>query len=85
MPRRYRPPRRVIQPDLKYNSEVVSAFVNKVMRKGKKSLAYRLLYDAFDIMEGRTGKDPLDMFEQAVRNASPIIEVKPRRVGGCEE
>ncbi len=83
MPRRYRPPRRVIQPDLKYNSEVVSAFVNKVMRKGKKSLAYRLLYDAFDIMEGRTGKDPLDMFEQAVRNASPIIEVKPRRVGGA--
>ncbi|MCD6519966.1 MAG: 30S ribosomal protein S7 [Anaerolineae bacterium] len=83
MPRRYRPARRVIPPDLKYNSELVAAFINKVMKRGKKSLARKLVYNAFDIIAERTGRDPLETFERAIRNASPMIEVKPRRVGGA--
>lgn len=83
MPRRYRPERREVQPDLRYNSEMLATFINKVMMNGKKSLARRLVYDAMDIIAERTGKDPLDIFEQAIRNASPTIEVKPRRVGGA--
>ncbi len=83
MPRRYRPARRVIPPDLKYNNEVVATFINKVMQRGKKSLACRLVYQAFDIIAERTGKDPLETFEQAMRNVSPMIEVRPRRVGGA--
>ncbi|NLG50081.1 MAG: 30S ribosomal protein S7 [Chloroflexi bacterium] len=83
MPRRYRPERREVQPDLKYNSEMLATFINKVMLSGKKSLARGLVYDAMDIIAERTGKDPLETFEQAIRNASPTIEVKPRRVGGA--
>lgn len=83
MPRRYRPPRRVAPPDTLYGSVVLSAFINKVMVKGKKSTARRIVYGAFDIIEGRTGKPPLEVFEQAIRNVSPMLEVKPRRVGGA--
>jgi len=83
MPRRYRPERRIPEPDVKYNSELVSAFVNKVMRSGKKSLARRHVYDAFDLIGARANRDPLEVFEQALRNAAPMIEVKPRRVGGA--
>ncbi len=82
MPRRYRPERREVLPDPKYNSELLAALINKVMKRGKKSLARKLVYDAMDIIAERTGKDTLDTFEQAVRNASPMLEVKPRRVGG---
>ena len=82
MPRRYRPARRAVEPDLKYSSVTVATFINKVMRRGKKSTARRIVYDAFDIISQRTGKDPLVTFEQAVRNTSPMLEVKPRRVGG---
>jgi len=83
MPRRYRPPRRVVEPDLRYDSELLAAFINKVMKRGKKSTARRLVYDAMDIIAQRTNTDPLAVFEQAVRNASPLLEVKPRRVGGA--
>ena len=83
MPRRYRPPRRVVEPDLRYDSELLAAFINKVMKRGKKSTARRLVYDAMDIIARRTNTDPLAVFEQAVRNASPLLEVKPRRVGGA--
>ncbi len=83
MPRRYRPPRRVVEPELRYNSELLAAFINKVMKRGKKSTARRLVYDAMDIIAQRTNTDPLAVFEQAVRNASPLLEVKPRRVGGA--
>lgn len=83
MPRRYRPPRRVVEPDLRYNSELLAAFINKVMKRGKKSTARRLVYGAMDIIAQRTNTDPLAVFEQAVRNASPLLEVKPRRVGGA--
>jgi small subunit ribosomal protein S7 len=62
---------------------LLATFVNKVMIGGKKSTAYRLVYGALDIISERTGQEPLETFEQAIRNASPMIEVKPRRVGGA--
>lgn len=83
MPRRNRPPQRVVEPDVKYNSELVARFANKVMRNGKKSKSFRIVYDAFDIVEERTKKPPLELFEQAVKNATPLLEVRPRRVGGA--
>ena len=83
MPRRNRPPKREIAPDIKYNSVLVSRFVNKLMKDGKKSTAQRVFYDALDLIEGRAKRPGLEVFEQAVKNATPIIEVKPRRVGGA--
>jgi small subunit ribosomal protein S7 len=83
MPRRNRPPQRVIEPDAKYNSELVARFANRLMRDGKKSVAFRIMYDAFTIVEERAKKPALDVFEQAVKNATPILEVRPRRVGGA--
>lgn len=83
MPRRYRPSKREIKPDVKYNSEMVAKFINKLMKGGKKSLAARILYNSFDIIEERMKKSPLDVFEQAINNAAPVLEVKPRRVGGA--
>ena len=83
MPRRNRPPRRVIEPDSKYNSELVARFANRLMRHGKKSTAFRIVYDSFDIIEERTKKPPLDVFEQAMKNVTPLLEVRPRRVGGA--
>lgn len=83
MPRRYRPPKRKVQPDIKYGSELVEMCINRVMERGKKSTARTIVYDAFDLMEERTRRNPLQTFEQAVKNATPLIEVKPRRVGGA--
>jgi small subunit ribosomal protein S7 len=83
MPRRYRPQKREITPDVRYNSVRVQAFINRVMQRGKKSVAATLVYDALDLIEERTKKDPLDVFEQAFKNVSPVMEVKPRRVGGA--
>ena len=83
MSRRNRAPHRVVEPDTKYNSELVSRFVNKLMRGGKKSVAIRIVYDAFDIIEQRAKKPPLEVFELAVKNATPMVEVRPRRVGGA--
>jgi len=83
MSRRNRAPQRIVEPDTKYNSELVSRFVNKLMRGGKKSVALRIVYDAFDIIEQRAKKPPLEVFEMAVKNATPMIEVRPRRVGGA--
>jgi len=83
MPRRNRPPKRAIAPDIKYNSVLVSQFINKLMFQGKKSTAQRIFYDALDIIEERSNRSGLEVFEQAVRNATPILEVKPRRVGGA--
>jgi small subunit ribosomal protein S7 len=70
-------------PDARYNSELVTRFINKIMQRGKKGLAERILYGALDIITERTGRNPLEVFEQAVQNATPVIEVKPRRVGGA--
>jgi small subunit ribosomal protein S7 len=82
MPRRNRPPRRKIQPDLRYNSVLVAKIINKIMKGGKKSTATRIVYDAMGIMEERTKRPPLEVLEEAVRNVEPVLEVKPRRVGG---
>lgn len=83
MPRRYRPPKREVKPDVKYDNVMVTRFINKLMRGGKKSLAARILYDSFDIIEERMQKNPLEVFEQALEKAAPVLEVKPRRVGGA--
>jgi small subunit ribosomal protein S7 len=70
-------------PDIKYNSEHVEMCINRVMQWGKKSVARSIVYGAFDIIEERTKRDPLQTFDQALKNATPLIEVKPRRVGGA--
>ncbi len=82
MPRRFRPERREVEPDLRYNSEHVSMFINRLMKNGKKSTARRLLYDSFDMVEERTKQPAIEVFEQALQNTMPNIEVRPRRVGG---
>jgi small subunit ribosomal protein S7 len=83
MPRRYRPSKRKVQPDIKYDSQHVEMCINRVMMSGKKSLARRIVYDAFSLMQERTNSPPLEVFEQALKNATPLVEVKPRRVGGA--
>ncbi len=83
MPRRNRPAKRAIVPDSKYQSELVSQLINRVMTRGKKSLAQRIVYDAMDIAAARAKKPALDVLQVAVRNVTPIVEVKPRRVGGA--
>jgi len=83
MPRRYRPPKREVLPDIKHDSVLVGMFVNRLMKGGKKSTATRIMYDALGIIEERMQRNPLEVFEQAIKNATPIIEVKPRRVGGA--
>src|SRR5581483_8367740 len=83
MPRRSRPDKREVVPDSRYNNKLISMFVNKVMQRGKKSTAERIMYDALARIETQTNRNPIDTFEQALRNATPAIEVKPRRVGGA--
>ena len=83
MPRRYRPDKRKIEPDVRYNSVQVQSFINRVMKNGKKSTATRQTYNAFDLIEKDLKKDPLEVFLQALKNVSPAMEVKPRRVGGA--
>ena len=83
MPRRNRPEKRIILPDARYNSREMQQFINKVMTRGKKSTAERVVYDAMDIIGKNGGREPLDVFEAAMRNSTPVIEVKPRRVGGA--
>lgn len=82
MPRRNRPPKREVAPDVRYNSVLVAQFINRLMKGGKKSTAARVMYTAMDLIETRSKRDPLEVFEQAIQNAMPVIEVKPRRVGG---
>ncbi len=83
MARRDRAPERPVAPDPRYNSELVARFINKLMVDGKKSIAQGILYDAFDQIEARLGQPALQVFEQAVRNITPVLEVRPRRVGGA--
>lgn len=70
-------------PDPKYNNRTLAKFINRVMMRGKKSVAERIVYGAFGIIEAREKRNPLEVFEQAMRNATPMLEVKPRRVGGA--
>ena len=82
MPRRKKVVRRPDVPDARYKSRNVSRFINKLMLDGKRSLAERILYDAFETIESKQKRPPIEVFEQALRNAKPSLEVKPRRVGG---
>lgn len=83
MSRRSSAQKRVVPPDSVYSSRLVSMMVRRIMVSGKKSLALRIVYGAFKIIEDRTGNEPLEVFEQAVRNTTPLVEVKARRVGGA--
>lgn len=83
MPRRNRPPRRQIPPDPKYNSVLVSRMINRVMSRGKKSVAERIVYQSLALIEEKMKRPALEVFEQAIQNAMPVLEVKPRRVGGA--
>ena len=83
MPRRRRVDKRDIKPDPVFNNMVIAKFINNIMRKGKKSTAENIIYDAFSIMEQKIKKPPLEIYTQAIKNVTPLIEVKPRRVGGA--
>ena len=83
MPRRKRVFKREILPDPKYNNLLVAKFVNCLMLKGKKSLARSILYEALEIVGKKSGQDPLSLFKRAIENVRPLLEVKPRRVGGA--
>lgn len=82
MPRRREVPKRKVQPDPRYGDRLVAKFTNCLMLRGKKSVAERILYGAFEIIEHRTKDDPLRVFKKAVENVKPSLEVKSRRVGG---
>jgi small subunit ribosomal protein S7 len=83
MPRRRVAEKREILPDPKYNSKLLSKFVNILMEEGKKSTAERTCYGAFELIKKKTGSDPLKVFKTAIENVKPLVEVKPRRVGGA--
>lgn len=83
MSRRTSAQKRPVPPDPVYGSRLVNMMVRRLMRSGKRSLAYRIIYDAFKVIEDRTGNPPLEVFERAVKNATPLVEVKARRVGGA--
>lgn len=81
--RRGKPQVRPVAPDIKYNSVVLSTFIQHVMLRGKKSLALRLMYETLDIVQEKTGKPGIEVFDTAMKNVSPVMEVRPRRVGGA--
>ncbi|GAB4216008.1 MAG: 30S ribosomal protein S7 [Synechococcales cyanobacterium] len=83
MSRRNRAPQRLVPPDAKYNSRLVTMMIRRLMLQGKASVASHIAYDAMDIVAERTGKEALEVLEVAVRNATPMVEVKARRVGGA--
>ncbi len=83
MPRRAPAERREIQPDVKFNNRLVTQLINKVLKDGKKSLAERIVYGSFDLIESKTGQDPLSVFKKAMDNVRPTLECKPKRIGGA--
>ena len=83
MPRRGNVAKRDVLPDPLYNSKLVTRLINNIMIDGKKGVSQKIVYDAFDIIREKTGKDPLEVFEQAMENVMPSLEVKARRVGGA--
>ena len=83
MPRRREVKKRDIQPDPMYKDVLVAKFINGISRKGKKSVAERIFYNSLEIIKGKAKDDPLKVFKQAVENVRPVLEVKPRRVGGA--
>ncbi len=83
MSRRRRPERREVPPDPKFSNQELSRFINRVMQQGKKTIAQRITYSAFDIIRDQSSLDPMEVFQQAMRNSTPLVEVKPKRVGGA--
>ena len=83
MPRKGYVAKREVLPDPMYNSKVVTKLINNIMLDGKKSVAQKIVYDAFDIIKEKEGKNPLEVFEAALENIMPVLEVKARRVGGA--
>ncbi len=81
--RRTKPEKREIIPDIKYGNLIVSMFINQMMERGKKSTATTLIYDALETIGQKTGKNPIDVLDAAMKNVGPIMEVRPRRVGGA--
>jgi small subunit ribosomal protein S7 len=82
MPRRREITKREVLPDPKYNNKLVAKFINSLLKRGKKSVAESILYGSFDIIGKKTKESPVDIFEKAINNVKPVIEVKSRRVGG---
>jgi len=83
VPRKGHVPKRDVLPDPIYNDKIVSKLINNVMYDGKKGVAQKIIYGAFDIIREKTGKDPLEVFETAMNNVMPVLEVKARRIGGA--
>lgn len=83
MPRRARVVRRDVPPDARYGNKTITRFINKLMLDGKKSIAERIVYGALERAENQLRRPAVDVFEQAMRNSTPVLEVKPRRVGGA--
>lgn len=83
MPRRRRAIKRVVLPEARYNSVQVARFINKTLRRGKKSTAQRVVYAALELVRQESKQDPLQVLAQALKNVTPLLEVKPRRVGGA--
>ena len=83
MSRRRSAVRRILAPDPAYNNVELSKFINCVMQRGKKTTAQRIIYSAFDIIREEANREPLEVFQQAMRNATPAVEVRPKRVGGA--
>ena len=81
--RRRKAERRTVEPDPKYNDQLVSKFVNSVMTNGKKSIAQKIVYHALEVIEEKTGEPGIDVFKKAVNNVAPLVEVRSRRVGGA--
>ncbi|HBT16103.1 MAG TPA: 30S ribosomal protein S7, partial [Firmicutes bacterium] len=83
MPRRGATPKREIIPDPIYNDPMITQFINKITYSGERGIGEKILYQALDIVKEKTGKDALEVFQQAMKNVMPVLEVKPRRVGGA--
>ena len=83
MPRRGFVPKRDVLPDPVYNSKLVTKLINNIMEEGKKGVAQKIVYDAFDIVKEKTGKNPAEAFEEAMEAVMPVLEIKSRRVGGA--
>ncbi len=83
MSRRNKPEKREVLPDARYQNIYVQSFIHRIMRRGKKSVATRAMYDSMDIVQEKTGRNPVEVLDQALRNVGPVMEVRPRRVGGA--
>lgn len=83
MARRSKPEKRVVEPDVRYQNLYIQNFIHRMMRRGKKSVATTLVYDSMELIQSRSGKNPIEVVEQAMKNVGPLMEVRPRRVGGA--